>query len=72
MAIGNGDAASRDGSTLTAYEWLRFFSSTSEVDTQTDILRHLEAADVPESQRASVRELHRVHFAQLCMSLSWL
>ncbi|KAJ0399638.1 hypothetical protein ATCC90586_007011 [Pythium insidiosum] len=33
-----------------------------DAETQLEILRHLELVDVPESQRAGIRTLHRIHF----------
>ncbi|GLD95994.1 hypothetical protein PINS_up004672 [Pythium insidiosum] len=41
---------------------VRSAATARDAETQLEILRHLELVDVPESQRAGVRALQRVHF----------
>lgn len=54
------------------YELLKARDAAESADTHCEILRHLQNTQVPESERAGLDALKRLHLEQFCTSLGSL
>lgn len=53
------------------YELLKARDDAESADTQREILRHLQNTHVPESERAGLDALKRLHLEHLCTYVAW-